>query len=254
MPAELGSSRRATTPLHWYPRALERATDVALRRAQSDAHQQLDDVVELAARAARRRHLARHRGERRRRRGGRIAAEQDVGGLVGRLRRLRAVHQLGQLARQRPLADAALGRLRGARRSSPAPRRAAASRTAAGSRRSRRRRPGSRTGGTGTGLVLSGSSHTAPPVGLAELGAVALQQQRPGEAVRRLAGRLADQVDAGGDVAPLVGAAHLQLDAVRGVEVPEVVGLQQHVAELGVRDAGLAGQPGLAPTPWPSSG
>ena len=42
------------------------------------------------------------------------------------------------------------------------------------------------------------------------------------------------------DVAPLVGAAHLQLDVVVLAEVPEVVGLEQHVAELGVGDPVLA--------------
>ena len=59
------------------------------------------------------------------------------------------------------------------------------------------------------------------------------------------AGGLADQVDPGGDVAPLVGATHLDLDVVGLVQVPEVVGLEQHVAELGVRDAGVTGETGL---------
>ena len=44
----------------------------------------------------------------------------------------------------------------------------------------------------------------------------------------------------GGDVAPLVGAAHLQLDVLVLAEPPEVVGLEQHVAELGVGDPVLA--------------
>ena len=48
-----------------------------------------------------------------------------------------------------------------------------------------------------------------------------------------------DELQAGRDVAPLVGAAHLQLDAHRPVEVREVVGLQQHVAELGERQPAL---------------
>ena len=48
-----------------------------------------------------------------------------------------------------------------------------------------------------------------------------------------------DQLQAGGDVAPLVGAAHLQLDAHRPVQVAEVVRLEEHVAELGERQAAL---------------
>ena len=52
--------------------------------------------------------------------------------------------------------------------------------------------------------------------------------------------RAPDEVDARRDVAPLVRAAHLQLDVVVLAEVPEVVGLQQHVAELGVGDPVLA--------------
>ena len=55
--------------------------------------------------------------------------------------------------------------------------------------------------------------------------------------------RLADQLEAGRDVAPLVGAAHLQLDAEAPVQVPEVGRLQQHVAELGERQP--AAQPRL---------
>ena len=49
----------------------------------------------------------------------------------------------------------------------------------------------------------------------------------------------ADQVDAGGDVPPLVGGAVLQRHAVVAVEVEEVHRLQQHVAELRVADPGL---------------
>ena len=39
------------------------------------------------------------------------------------------------------------------------------------------------------------------------------------------------------DVAPLVAAPELEIAAVVEVEAEEVVGLEQHVAELGVRDA-----------------
>ncbi len=48
---------------------------------------------------------------------------------------------------------------------------------------------------------------------------------------------LADQSNAGDDVAPLVGPADLQRAAVPLVQFDVVVGLQEHVAELGVGDA-----------------
>jgi hypothetical protein len=59
-----------------------------------------------------------------------------------------------------------------------------------------------------------------------------------GLAFRRVG--LADEVGAGGNVAPLVVAAHLERDGVVVVEVEEVVGLEDHVAELGVADALVA--------------
>ena len=42
-----------------------------------------------------------------------------------------------------------------------------------------------------------------------------------------------DQLGAGGDVPPLIGTPHLQLDAVKLAQHQEVVALEQHVAELG---------------------
>ena len=48
-----------------------------------------------------------------------------------------------------------------------------------------------------------------------------------------------DQLQPGGDVAPLIGAAHLELDAELPMELQEVGRLEEHVAELGVRQAGL---------------
>ena len=87
---------------------------------------------------------------------------------------------------------------------------------------------------------------------LAELGPRRREEELVGEAVGRIRGpgrrspvafprpaRPPDQLEAGGDVAPLVGAAHLQLDADRPVHVGEVVRLEQHVAELGERQAAL---------------
>ena len=53
----------------------------------------------------------------------------------------------------------------------------------------------------------------------------------------------AAEVDAGDDVAPLVGSAHLQVAADAPVELDEVVGLQQHVVELDERQLLLALEP-----------
>ena len=72
------------------------------------------------------------------------------------------------------------------------------------------------------------------------MAAVASHHQRVSHRKRLAPEPAPDQFDAGDDVAPLVGGAGLQLDVVVLVEVTEVVGLQQHVAELGVRDAVLA--------------
>ena len=81
---------------------------------------------------------------------------------------------------------------------------------------------------------------------LAELRARRREQQRVRQSVRRVGappssrlGRPADQLQAGRDVAPLVGAAHLQLDAHGPVQVLEVRRLEEHVAELGERQAAL---------------
>ena len=74
-------------------------------------------------------------------------------------------------------------------------------------------------------------------LGLAVLGAVRLHDERRGEAPDLVAAHLADEVDPHGDVAPLVAATELEVAAVIEVQAQEVVGLQQHVAELGVGDA-----------------
>ncbi len=93
--------------------------------------------------------------------------------------------------------------------------------------------------------VRAGADRVEPDVArlaLAELGAVGLGDQRPGQPVGLGGASATDQVDAGGDVAPLVAAADLQ-PAPSGSrkigveEVEEVVGLQQHVGELGEGDA-----------------
>ena len=53
------------------------------------------------------------------------------------------------------------------------------------------------------------------------------------------------EIDAADDVAPLVGAAHLQHAAVAAVELDEVVGLQDHVVEFEERQFLLALEPQL---------
>ena len=51
---------------------------------------------------------------------------------------------------------------------------------------------------------------------------------------------LAHQINAGGDVAPLIAAADLQLALSCLAEVKKIEGLEQHVAEFGVADSGFA--------------
>ena len=155
---------------------------------------------------------------------------------------------------QHPLGQPPLGRRRRAR---PAARRSR--RRAAGEVQQVAPRPGSSSVWTQNwrnwyGLVGRGRARRAPPAVLPNLAPSALVssgQVRPWAAPPSGA---ADEVDAGGDVAPLVGAAHLQLDVVVLVQPPEVVGLEQHVAELGVGDARGSPPSGPAPTPWPPSG
>ena len=86
------------------------------------------------------------------------------------------------------------------------------------------------------GLVRFGIEPDRARLGLAVLGPVRLHDERRGEAPDLVAADPADVVDAHGDVAPLVAAAELHVAAVVEVQAEEVVGLQQHVAELGVGD------------------
>ena len=96
---------------------------------------------------------------------------------------------------------------------------------------------------------------------LAELASLGVEQQRIAQGVGPLfldpglgsvqAGVApADQLETGRDVAPLIGAAHLELDAERPVEVLEVGRLEEHVAELGERQA--AGEALADRIPWPA--
>ena len=84
-----------------------------------------------------------------------------------------------------------------------------------------------------------GSSHSASPSVLPYLVPSGLVISGVAKAWACAAVGAADQLDAAGDVAPLVAAAELQRHAVVAVEVEEVHRLQQHVAELGVADPGL---------------
>ena len=76
--------------------------------------------------------------------------------------------------------------------------------------------------------------------GLRELPAVGTLDQRPGEAEHLGVVKSPGEVDAGGDVAPLIGAAALQAASVGLVEVGEVVGLEYLIRELGEGDALLS--------------
>ena len=102
------------------------------------------------------------------------------------------------------------------------------------------------------GDIISGSSHSAPPSVLPYLVPSALVISGVAKRVGVAAVGAPDQLDPAGEVAPLVGAAELQRDAVLAVEVEEVHRLQQHVAELGVADARL--EPALARCRAPASG
>src|ERR1035441_9931234 len=76
--------------------------------------------------------------------------------------------------------------------------------------------------------------------GLSELGAVGIHDERQGQAIDGASELPAGEVDAGGNIAPLIAAANLELAVVVAAEHVEVEGLEQHVAELGEADAGLA--------------
>ena len=73
---------------------------------------------------------------------------------------------------------------------------------------------------------------------LAELGAIGLGHQRSRERVDARSCDTADQINASDDVAPLVRATCLEGAATLLVELKEVIGLEQLVAELGVGDPG----------------
>ena len=77
-------------------------------------------------------------------------------------------------------------------------------------------------------------------LGLAEFRAVGIGDERQGEAVHGGVELASTQLDTGGDVAPLIAAADLQLAIVRFLQMIKIEGLQEHVGKLGVADAHLA--------------
>ena len=81
--------------------------------------------------------------------------------------------------------------------------------------------------------------------GLAHLGARARGDQRRGQREQLHVRHAPAEVDAADDVAPLVGAAHLQHAAGALVQFDEVVGLQDHVVEFEERQLLLAIEPHL---------
>ena len=80
---------------------------------------------------------------------------------------------------------------------------------------------------------------------LAHLGAGRSRDQRRGQRKQLRVQHAAAEIDAVDDVAPLIGAAHLQNAAVALVELDEIVGLQHHVVEFEKREFLLAVEPQL---------
>ncbi len=97
-------------------------------------------------------------------------------------------------------------------------------------------------------LVGAGAVRVEPDrarLALPEFGAIGLHHERSGQPPRLLPAKAPDQVDAHGDVPPLVAPSELEAAAERVEQVEEVVRLEEHVAELGVGDALLGScQPG----------
>ena len=81
--------------------------------------------------------------------------------------------------------------------------------------------------------------------GLAHLGARARGDERRGQREQLRVEHAPAELDAVDDVAPLIGAAHLQHAAVSPVELDEVVGLEDHVVEFQERQLLLAVEPQL---------
>ena len=92
---------------------------------------------------------------------------------------------------------------------------------------------------------MSALSQTAPAAVLPILAPDEVVSSGAGQRVELRRAHAAAEIDAVDDVAPLVGAAHLQAAAVAPVELDEIVGLQDHVVEFEERQRLLALEPQL---------
>ena len=88
-------------------------------------------------------------------------------------------------------------------------------------------------------VIADANGVIANALALAKLVAVRVGDQRHGKGVHLVTGGLADQLDAGGDVAPLVRAGDLEVDASMLVQVLEVQTLDEHIRKLCVGDSAL---------------
>ena len=89
---------------------------------------------------------------------------------------------------------------------------------------------------------MSALSQTAPAAVLPILAPDDGGDQRRGQREQLRVAHAPAEIDAVDDVAPLVGAAHLQHAAVALVQLDEIVGLQDHVVEFEERQLLLRGR------------
>ena len=89
----------------------------------------------------------------------------------------------------------------------------------------------------GVGRCVARVEPDVAGLGLAELTAIGLRDQGASQGVSLAAEFASDQLCAGGDVAPLIAATHLQATVFVLIEEHEVVTLEQLVGELGERHA-----------------
>ena len=89
----------------------------------------------------------------------------------------------------------------------------------------------------GAGLVLVEPNGVA--FALAKLVAVRVGYKRHRHSKYFVTCGLADQLNTGGDVAPLVGAGYLQINAARFVQILEIQALNEHIRELRIGDTAL---------------
>src|SRR5207253_3754932 len=73
--------------------------------------------------------------------------------------------------------------------------------------------------------------------GLSELRSTCSRYQRHRQRMRSLSLHAPNELEAGGDISPLIAAAHLQRYAFAAIELQKIVRLQQHVGKLGKGDS-----------------